>query len=382
MASPGGRDRTAWISLLILSLPGLAALAALLFTWMQVGQANKELRLGEQGQITSRFNAAIANLGSDSEDVRLGGLYALERLMHDSTRDHPTVVSVVSAYVRRHAPVRAGAAHKPVPADIDAAMKVLNRRPTGLEEQAAIDLSRADLRGWEPAYKGDEIARWGGAILTGADLSGVDLSFAHLRGARLDGAELRGTELFESDLREAKLDGSDLREAQIFAANLRGASLDGADLRNTNLTEADLSKSWLCGIRCAKLTGTELAGARLTGAVLAEADLTESTLCLTATEISGSADAPASPGTERVVRSCATLRDANLSGALLAKLDLAGADLRGANLTGADLTKANLTEADLRNANLTRAKLTGARLSGAKLAGARGLPASLRQPSG
>ncbi|MCF3133173.1 hypothetical protein [Streptomyces olivochromogenes] len=38
-----------WISLIAVSLPGLAALAALLFTWMQVGQASTELRIAEEG---------------------------------------------------------------------------------------------------------------------------------------------------------------------------------------------------------------------------------------------------------------------------------------------------------------------------------------------
>ncbi|MGA5098095.1 pentapeptide repeat-containing protein [Streptomyces lavendulocolor] len=364
-------------------MPGLAALAALLFTWMQVGQANKELRLGEQGQVTSRFNAAIGNLGSGSEDVRLGGLYALERLMHDSARDHPTVVSVVSAYVRRHAPVRASAAQKPVSTDVDAAMAVLLRRPSVPERQAIVDLSRADLRGWKPAYQGDEIVRWGGAMLAGANLSGVDLSSGNLRAAVLAGATLRGTSLDWADLRESSLDGADLREASANQANLGGASLDGADLRQTNLTDANLSKSWVCGLRCANLTGTDLTGANLAGAVAAEANLTKATLCWTGTEYTGSVDAPASPATERVVRSCATLRGADLSGALLTGLDLAGADLRSAILTGGDLTKANLTKADLRkadlrNADLTGAKLSGARLTGAKLTGAKGLPASLR----
>ncbi|MGA4861926.1 pentapeptide repeat-containing protein [Streptomyces lavendulocolor] len=376
-------DGTGWISLLVLSLPGLAALAALLFTWMQVGQANKELRLGEQGQVTSRFNAAIGNLGSDSEDVRLGGLYALERLMHDSTRDHPTVVSVVSAYVRRHAPVRAGGARKPVPADIDAAMKVLSRRPPGREQQELVDLSRTDLRGWQPAFQGEETVRWGGAILTGADLSGANLSNGYLREAVFDGATLRESYLGGADLRGATFNGSDLRGAQADTADLRGASLDGADLRDTNLFDANLGKSWFCRFAlCADLTGTVLVGADLAGSGLAGANLTQATLCLTAQELTVG-DAPASPATERDVRSCATLRGADLSRARLTGLDLAGADLRSANLTGADLAKADLTKADLRKADLrkadlTGAKLSGARLTGAKLSGAKGLPASLR----
>lgn len=101
-----------WVGLVAVSLPGLAALAALLFTWMQVDQTRKELQIGEQGQITNRFNAAVRNLGSESRDVRLGGIYGLERIMQDSARDHPTVVSVLSAYVRQNAPFRRVAPRK------------------------------------------------------------------------------------------------------------------------------------------------------------------------------------------------------------------------------------------------------------------------------
>ncbi|MFE7885973.1 hypothetical protein ACFU3J_20070, partial [Streptomyces sp. NPDC057411] len=83
---PQPREAAAFprLTLLLLSLPGIAAVAALLFTWLQVGQAGKELRIAEKGQITTRFNTAIGNLGSQSMDVRLGGIYALERIMKDS----------------------------------------------------------------------------------------------------------------------------------------------------------------------------------------------------------------------------------------------------------------------------------------------------------
>lgn len=92
-----------WVGLVAASLPGLAALGALLFTWMQVGQASRELRISEQGQITTRFNTAIGNLGSQSLDIRLGGIYALRRIMDDSARDQPAVVSILSAFAQEHA---------------------------------------------------------------------------------------------------------------------------------------------------------------------------------------------------------------------------------------------------------------------------------------
>jgi uncharacterized protein YjbI with pentapeptide repeats len=368
---------------MILSLPGLAALAALLFTWQQVGQASRELRLSEQGQITNRFNAAIGNLGSDSEDVRLGGLYSLERIMHDSARDHSTVVSVVSAYLRRHGAVTTGAspAQKPIPVDIDAAIGVLVRRPFGHDKGLVIDLSRVDLRGWTPPRTDThEFVRLDGAILTGSDLSGVDLIGAQLRGALLSAAKLRKTDLAGAGLRDATLDEADLREATLVEADLRGVGLGGANLRDAYLSDANMRNSFVCSTTCPDLTATDLTGANMTGSSLTGADLTKATICSTVTWFTFDPEAPAAshPTKGADERDCATLRDTDLSGARLARMDLAGADLTGAILTGADLTKANLSRANLTKANLTGAKLSGVRLTGATLTGARGLPAALR----
>jgi hypothetical protein len=36
--------------------------------------------------------------------VRLGGIYALERIARDSPKDHWTIMEVLTAYVRQHAP--------------------------------------------------------------------------------------------------------------------------------------------------------------------------------------------------------------------------------------------------------------------------------------
>jgi hypothetical protein len=39
-------------------------------------------------------------LGSKEIDVRLGGIYALERIARGSKEDHPQIVEVLTAYVR------------------------------------------------------------------------------------------------------------------------------------------------------------------------------------------------------------------------------------------------------------------------------------------
>ncbi|MFF8397532.1 pentapeptide repeat-containing protein [Streptomyces sp. NPDC016172] len=315
-----------WFGLVAVSLPGLAALAALLFTWMQVGQTSKELRISEQGQITNRFNAAITNLGSQSMDVRLGGIYALQRIMQDSSRDHPTVVAVLSAYVRQHARLPANGTRKAqtastansLPADVQAVMNVLANRLPSRDRGTMIDLSGTDLRG---------LQSMGGSFLSAR---GLNINF---REANFEEADLSGAELVDADLREAWMLGAQLPAANLLRANLREATLDTA-----NLTGATFCLGVITGSRvkhdCADLTGASLNSANLTDVDLEGAKLAE-----------------------------ASMTNANLTGAVLAGADLKGADLTGANLTGADFTEA---------------RLKGAKLKGAKRDGVRGLPPPLR----
>jgi hypothetical protein len=73
---------------------------------------NRRIRVTEDGQVTERFTKAIEQLGSckaDGEpnfDVRLGGIFSLERIARDSEKDHWTVMEVLSAYVRENAMMR------------------------------------------------------------------------------------------------------------------------------------------------------------------------------------------------------------------------------------------------------------------------------------
>jgi hypothetical protein len=59
--------------------------------------------LNRVGQLTDRFTKAIEQLGHQELDVRLGGIYALERIARDSEKDHPQVMEVLTGYIREHA---------------------------------------------------------------------------------------------------------------------------------------------------------------------------------------------------------------------------------------------------------------------------------------
>src|SRR4051812_43986332 len=86
---------------------GLAALGALLFTGVSLyvtqQQNAAQNALTAQGQYTDRYTKAVDQLGQSGADrlqVRLGGIYALERLARDSPPDQPTIIEVLSAFVR------------------------------------------------------------------------------------------------------------------------------------------------------------------------------------------------------------------------------------------------------------------------------------------
>jgi len=171
-------------------LGGTALLSGLYFTWRTV-QVNRE------GQITDRFTRAIDQLGKTDDEgnrlfeIRLGGIYALERIARESEEDHWPIMEVLTAYVRQPAPWRpeegqgseADAAVEkksiedssgesaptevPTPdPDIQAIMTVLRRRTRsfGHGEPEPLDLHAANLR---------EADLWG-ANLSGANLWGAE----------------------------------------------------------------------------------------------------------------------------------------------------------------------------------------------------------------
>src|SRR5262245_41733447 len=90
---------------------GVVLIGGLFFTWasLKITQesATKNQEITREGQITDRFTKAIAQLGEQGPEklaVRLGGIYALERIAKDSKDDHWPIMEVLTAYVREAAP--------------------------------------------------------------------------------------------------------------------------------------------------------------------------------------------------------------------------------------------------------------------------------------
>jgi hypothetical protein len=62
--------------------------------------------------ITERFSKSVEQLGSNDISVRIGGIYALERIAKDSPKDHWTIMEVLTAFVRQRSPLRGNKSKK------------------------------------------------------------------------------------------------------------------------------------------------------------------------------------------------------------------------------------------------------------------------------
>ena len=242
-------------------LAGAGALAALWFT-------ARSYHLSREGQVTDRYTNAVDQLGADALEQRVGGVYALERIMSDSPRDHSAVVEVLIAFVRERAPIpkdlapvgKTGPAHeidarrerragpKPArpPADIQAAMIVLGRRPKRPEAEVdALRLSDTVLRR----------SHMRGARLHCVRLRDSHLEYANMERAGLQGARMRRAHLEYADLRNADLEHAYLSDAHLEYADLTGATLDRATLTGAHLADATLEGASLVGAHLAGATG-------------------------------------------------------------------------------------------------------------------------------
>jgi hypothetical protein len=231
---------------------GLLVIAGAAATWRQVN-------VNREGQITERFTRAIEQVGSDNVDVRIGAIYALERIAKNSPTDRNTVQFILGAFVRNHAPWHVGAPDGPdhptptiedrpwlqiLAPDIQAAVGVLSRRHpfpnargkfpeprSAYPDGAKLYLSRVDLRGLQ-LYR---------ARLINTQLRYANLARSWLQGTWLNRSDLKSADLRRSHLQETSFVDANLNFAYLSGANLQDADLRGADLRGADLRDANLT---------------------------------------------------------------------------------------------------------------------------------------------
>jgi hypothetical protein len=209
-------------------LVGTVLLSGLYFTW-------RTLQVNREGQITDRFTRAIDQLGKVEDgqklfEIRVGGIYALQRIARESEEDYWPIMEILTAYVRQNASLPRGAGQE--------------RTHDATDEQRAMEVSGGKSETTEPSAPDPDIQ----AIMTilrrrnlyyrHEEPGALDLSKTNLSGAFLTEADLSGAFLTEADL-----SGAVLTEANLSGADLSGANLSPANLSGTNLTQEQLEKA-------------------------------------------------------------------------------------------------------------------------------------------
>lgn len=290
----------------------------------QVKRDDAQTKADRQRHIQESFTTAVEQLSSDKLQVRLGGIYTLERLyklqhiysqesqdnrtfvdeywtimeiftsfIREAVQDERPYIPLETAYTQDEAAEASETEYTSLPSDIIASLTVLGRRPPWASEIEKNENLRLDLRKLDLSN----------IDMGGFNLRHANLEYVNLSRARLEGANLQGANLFESCLNKVDFEAAYLDGADLSGSRLIGAYFNKADLRGINLVGTYMMKACLHR-------------ANAVGAILFAANLTD-----------------------------ADLSQANLSYADLSEVDFTRADLDETNLTGADVRRSNFARA-------------------------------------
>jgi uncharacterized protein YjbI with pentapeptide repeats len=289
---------------------------------------DEQAKIARESLYTSLFTKAVEQLGTTREvketktvdgeektisrtepniEVRLGAIYALERIAQDSERDHWPIMETLCAYVRNNAGLTAELPDdiegtldinkqiwpqqeknpakwidklKPMRTDVQAALTVVGRRSikrVSFEHQLAqttsnkeayrlnlsdCNLNKAILRGLNFDH-----ARFDRSSLIGAKFHDAQICGAWFLRSRLVGVTMERAVAIEaffadSDLRAASLWSADMAFANFLGCRLNnagaiGTSFDGSMLQHMDIRFCDLTASNLAHVRFNDVTFSE-----------------------------------------------------------------------------------------------------------------------------
>ena len=309
-----------------------AVFGAAFLTWRGVvahwsaRAAQEQTYIARDGHYAAVFGQAVDQLGATRDivrtveqqavhstepnlEVRLGAIYALERVARDSKRDHWPIMEVLCAYIRN--PQNCGRPsifnktlgsdaeakwHDDMPAlrvDVQAALSVIGRRSQRQrdiekENSWTLDLSGANLQRARIEAGDFSNARFSGAHLDRAhfkdanfenadfsDCSLAEMTFrnARLRSANFNEAVARFLRVEHSDLRVAWLGNTELEWSRFDDSDLTCTSFEWSHLSNISFERSDLSGASFCLAKLKKIEFKE--GCNFESALFIRADLSQ-----------------------------------------------------------------------------------------------------------
>lgn len=184
--------------------------------------ALKNAQTAADQQITAGFTQAIKHLGNEKIALKLGAIYTLEQIAHNSPKDYKTIIEILTAFVRENATLKPEELGK---------KKKLTKIGTDIQAALGVIAQRNHDQQWEN-YQ---------LSLNHVDIRDADLHQAHLQGISLISANLQGVNFIAANLQNTFLISANLQGAVLTEANLQGAVLMGTNLAMANLQGADMT---------------------------------------------------------------------------------------------------------------------------------------------
>ena len=261
------------IGLLVAGLIALpVALWRSIVAQRQAEAAQRQAVTAQQDLLNERYQQGAEMLGSRVPAVRLGGIYALERLATENPAIYYIQITrLLSAFIRHptqdeQSQSRQVSRGKPIPReDVEAAARSLSE----------CHIRQLSVLGYPKRRLNLTNSTLAGANLRHIVLAQALLDDANLSSATMNFATLPEVQFLRTNLVDADLSNADLTGARFLAAKLSNARLSFAEAPNAEFTNTDLSSAWLAGTNLsgAKLYGSNFAGTILLGVNLSGADL-------------------------------------------------------------------------------------------------------------
>ncbi|MBD3223441.1 MAG: hypothetical protein GF313_01825 [Caldithrix sp.] len=209
-------------------LGGIIILYGLYLTYRRIKALENNVIIATESQITERFSKAIEHLGSEKLEIRLGGIYALERIARDSLKDHFSIMEILTSFVRENAKLEEKEKLRPLKEktqqeQIDDSLDFRTIKPRTDIEAVLTVIGR---RNWIKEE-------------TEKDFK-LDLGMTNLEGIYLGKGNFENTLFWQANLRTANLNEAKFSGSLLMRANLERSFVYNTDFTNCNMQSSNL----------------------------------------------------------------------------------------------------------------------------------------------
>lgn len=198
----------------------------------------KNIEVAQNSQITERFTKAVEQLGSENLSIRIGGIYALEKIAQDAPKTyHWTIMEILCAFIRNHELSWEKNVTKPEVSiikknrDLETALIVIGRRNTKHDPENIV----LDLRGTDLSFTNLNNGKYdfSKAIFLDSSLTSVQWNNVVLETVKLYKSNLREAIFIKCSFKEADLKNTYISGAEFFNCNLQKANFMGGKISDT-----------------------------------------------------------------------------------------------------------------------------------------------------